>query len=197
MQIYRTTRSCTVPITGYEAARMETAFGRGQPPDRPARARVLNAAACHRLLHRPPRVAAFAVTHSRCLRSCSVLGGVIKPPLPSFLTPTSVQQGSFAPRALPRFLATASPAATVSSSADFPGSPVIRPTWLRRFLERDEDGFSSCSICPCHRAAPPSRRGQAAAVGSPWPYPPFPAACPCRVTVAAPPSPLTDPSVRD
>src|SRR6516165_7803135 len=67
--------------------------------------------------------------------------------------PTSVQQGSFAPRALPRFLATASPAATVSSSADFPGFPVIRPTWLRRFLGRDEDGFSSCSTYPCHRAA--------------------------------------------
>jgi hypothetical protein len=35
----------------------------------------------------------------------------------------------------------------------FPGLPVIRPTWLRRFLGRDEDGFSSCSTGPCHRAA--------------------------------------------
>ena len=33
-----------------------------------------------------------------------------------------------------RFLATTSLAAAVSSSADFPGVPVIRPTWLRRFL---------------------------------------------------------------
>jgi hypothetical protein len=44
------------------------------------------------------------------------------------------QQGPFAPRALPRFLATTSPSATLSSSADFPGSPVIRPTWLRSLL---------------------------------------------------------------
>ena len=43
------------------------------------------------------------------------------------------QQGPFAPRALPRLDATAGPSATLSPSADFPGSPVIRPTWLRRF----------------------------------------------------------------
>ena len=42
---------------------------------------------------------------------------------------------NFAPRALPRFLATTSPSATLSPSADFPGSPVIRPTWLRRFRD--------------------------------------------------------------
>ncbi len=44
-----------------------------------------------------------------------------------------MQQGPFAPRELPRFVASTDPAATVSSSADFPGSPVIRPTFLRRF----------------------------------------------------------------
>ena len=44
-----------------------------------------------------------------------------------------MQQGPFAPRELLRFIATTGPAATVSSSADFPGSPVIRPTLLRRF----------------------------------------------------------------
>src|SRR5436309_20417 len=43
----------------------------------------------------------------------------------------------------------------------------------------------------------PSRRGPVAAVGFPWPCPPFPAACPCRVTIAAPASPLTDPNVPD
>jgi hypothetical protein len=44
-----------------------------------------------------------------------------------------VQQGPFAPRELLRFTASTDPAATVSSSADFPGAPVIRPTLLRRF----------------------------------------------------------------
>src|SRR5215469_13356424 len=43
-------------------------------------------------------------------------------------------QGPFAPRTLLRLLATTDPAATLSSSADFPVSPVIRPTLLRRFL---------------------------------------------------------------
>src|SRR5262245_954671 len=43
------------------------------------------------------------------------------------------QQGSFAPRALPRFRATTDPSATLSSSADFPVLPVIRPTQLPPF----------------------------------------------------------------
>src|SRR2546422_2898086 len=41
------------------------------------------------------------------------------------------QQGPFAPRALPRFVATTNPSATLSPSDDFPGPPVIRPTCLR------------------------------------------------------------------
>src|SRR6516225_5040824 len=42
--------------------------------------------------------------------------------------------GPFAPRTLLRFIASTGPSATLSPSADFPGSPVIRPTLLRRFL---------------------------------------------------------------
>jgi hypothetical protein len=44
-----------------------------------------------------------------------------------------MQQGPFAPQALPRFFAIASPAATVSPSLAFPVWPVIRTTLLRRF----------------------------------------------------------------
>ena len=130
MRIYRTTRSCTVHITGYEAPS-----------------------------------AAFAVTYSRRLRSCSVLGGFINPPLPSVLSPTSVQQGSLAPRALPRFVATTNLAAAVSSSADFPGLPVIRPTWLRRFSSAGRGRFlqllgmplSPCCPYPPRRSGKPPR----------------------------------------
>src|SRR5208282_2888258 len=43
------------------------------------------------------------------------------------------QQGSFAPRALPRFDATTNPSVTLSPSIDFPVEPVIRSTLLRRF----------------------------------------------------------------
>jgi hypothetical protein len=46
-----------------------------------------------------------------------------------------MQQGPFAPRELPRFVATTDPAATVSPSTDFPVFPVIRPTLLHRFRD--------------------------------------------------------------
>ena len=46
----------------------------------------------------------------------------------------AVHQGPVAPRTLLRFPATTGLTATVSPSADFPVSPVIRPTLLQRFL---------------------------------------------------------------
>src|SRR6202008_3136531 len=54
--------------------------------------------------------------------------------LPSLCWRLCRWQGPLAPRALLRFVATTDPAATLSSSVDFPVSPVIRPTLLRRFL---------------------------------------------------------------
>ena len=48
---------------------------------------------------------------------------------------SDVQQGTLAPRVLPRFTATTDPSATVSSSVDFTVSPLIQPTWLHRFLD--------------------------------------------------------------
>jgi hypothetical protein len=65
-----------------------------------------------------------------------------------------VQQGPFAPRELPRFIATTDPSATVSCSIDFPvdaGYTIYLAPSISRW---DEDGFSSCSAHPCHRAAP-------------------------------------------
>jgi hypothetical protein len=58
-----------------------------------------------------------------------------------------------APRTLLRFLATPDPAATLSSSADFPVFPVIRLPCSADFATGRE-GFSSCLACPCHRAVP-------------------------------------------
>src|ERR1700730_5747405 len=46
-----------------------------------------------------------------------------------------MQQGPIAPRALPRFAATTGLAAAVSSSADFPGFPVIRLTCSTDFRD--------------------------------------------------------------
>ena len=65
-----------------------------------------------------------------------------------------MQQGPFAPLALPRLIARTDPAATVSSSIRFPGVTGYT-TYLAPPISRwDEDGFSSCLACPCHRAAP-------------------------------------------
>ena len=66
------------------------------------------------------------------------------------------QQGPFAPRALPRLVATADPSATLSPSADFPGSPVIRPTLLRRFRvgARRASPVARMSLSPCRRSHP-------------------------------------------
>ena len=62
-----------------------------------------------------------------------------------------------APRELPRFFATTGPSATLSPFPDFPVLPVIRVP-APPISRRDEEGFSSCSVHPCHRAvatAPP------------------------------------------
>ena len=77
-----------------------------------------------------------------CHRPClPVVGGVHE------------QQGPFAPRALPRFVATTGPSATLSPSAHFPGCPGYTAYLAPPISRRGEEGFSSCSTRPCHRAA--------------------------------------------
>ena len=64
------------------------------------------------------------------------------------------QQGPFAPAALPAFLATPDPSATVSSSAAFPGVPGYTAYPAPPISRWDEDGFSSCSTCPVSPCCP-------------------------------------------
>ena len=78
-------------------------------------------------------VSAFALTYSLRLRSRKSMDAFVISSLPSLRWRHCKWQGPFAPRTLLRFIATTGPAATLSSSADFPVSPVIRPTLLRRF----------------------------------------------------------------
>ena len=78
-----------------------------------------------------------------------------------------MQQGPFAPRALPRFNATTDPAATVSSSTVFPGPPVMRSTLLRRFLDGTRTAspvawhvlVTVLSLPPRHRDVPHQMSG--------------------------------------
>ncbi len=86
----------------------------------------------------PRKIRSFVGCSHPCLPSCWSHGK---------------QQGLFAPRTLLRFVATAGPSATLSSSTDFPGFLVIRLP-APPISRRDEEGFSSCLTCPCHRAAP-------------------------------------------
>ena len=98
--------------------------------------------------------------------------------LPSLRRRRCKWQGPLAPRALLRFVATPDPAATLSSSADFPVSPVIRPTLLRRFLA----GTRRASPVAQHvlvtvLSLPPRRSEGAASVRFRLPMLPSPSGC--------------------
>src|SRR5262245_5803220 len=64
----------------------------------------------------PPQVLQTDGRRSHAAPASRVVGGIAE------------QQGPFAPRALPRFIATPDPSATLSPSAHFPGTLVIGPT---------------------------------------------------------------------
>ena len=113
-------------------------------------------------------------------------------PLPSFCQSRYQQLGRFAPRTLLRFTATTSPSATLSPSADFPVSPVIRLS-APPVSEWDEEGFSSCTMHPCRRAVattPPECR---VAVGQFAPrhaaFARHPRARPLELDISRPPLP--------
>ena len=96
------------------------------------------------------------------------------------------QQGRFPPPALPGFTGTTSPSATLSPVSrfpgllgcrlyqplrhlllDFPGLPVIRPTFAPPISQRGEEGFSSCLARPRHRTVattPPECRSASASL---------------------------------
>ena len=74
-----------------------------------------------------------------------------RPCLP-ILSEDCYQQGSFAPRKLLRFIAHTNPSATLSSFNSLPAVHGYRTYLAPRISPRDEEGFSSCSACPCHRA---------------------------------------------
>src|ERR1017187_6591768 len=62
------------------------------------------------------------------------------------------QQGRFAPRALPRLVATVDPSDSLSPSVRFPGVPGYAAYLAPPISRRDEEGLSSCSARPCHHA---------------------------------------------
>ena len=100
--------------------------------------------------------------------------GLCHPAPASLSSKEHVQQGPFAPRALPRFLATIGPLRLPLAFGRLPGSPVVRPTFLRRFRDGARRVSPVDSARPCHRAAaatPPEghRRNQMRTVLLPSP----------------------------
>jgi hypothetical protein len=133
MRISRTALSCPLHPKGYVTALTGSAFG-------------------HDLLHLFQPSSAFALGYILRLRSCRLLGAFLRTPLPPGFGRSYAQEGPLALQALPCFLATTDPAVTLSSSAAFPvgaGYTTYLPPSLSRW---DEEGFSSCSTRPCHRA---------------------------------------------
>jgi len=61
-------------------------------------------------------------------------------------------QSPFAPRTLLRFIANTNPSATLSSFDSLPAVHGYRTYLAPEISPWDEEGFSSCSACPCHRA---------------------------------------------
>ena len=124
---------------------------------------------------KPQNISAFALTYILLRRSCKRMGAFIIHPCLPVSQRKCKQQGPFAPRALLRFFATMGPSATLSSSTDFLGSPVIRFA-APPISRRDEEGFSSCLAHPCHRAAantPPECLTASVSCGDPCCLRPF------------------------
>src|SRR5205823_6267552 len=79
---------------------------------------------------------------------CKLMGAFIIHPYFPLVGVINPQHGHYA--ASPPLLAPPPPSRL---STDFLVLPVRRLPCFRRFLDRDEEGFSSCLAHPCHRAA--------------------------------------------
>src|SRR6201998_1185204 len=77
---------------------------------------------------------AFALTYILRLRSCKSMDAFVISSLPSPMSETPQMAGPLRSTDITPLHASTDPSAALSSSADFPGLPVIRPTLLRRFL---------------------------------------------------------------
>jgi hypothetical protein len=133
MRLSRTALSCPLQPKGSATSLTGSAFG-------------------HALLHLFQSSSAFALGYILHLRSCRLLGAFLRAPLPPGFGRSYAQEGPLAPQALPCFPAPTDPAATLSSSAAFPvdaGYTTYLPPSISRW---DEEGFSSCSTRPGHRA---------------------------------------------
>src|SRR5262249_51951481 len=95
---------------------------------------------------------AFALTYSRRLRSCRSMGTFIISPLPFVLTPTSCAARSLRSMGITPLLCYYGPSRRRLAFDRLPGFTGYTIVFAPPISRWDEDGFSSCSACPCHRA---------------------------------------------
>src|SRR5262249_18983576 len=109
---------------------------------------------------------ALALTYSLRRRSCRVMGALVISPLPPLVEDIRCSKApSLHGRyPLPRY---SEPRRRRLVFRRFPGVAGYTTDLLHHFSRWDEDGFSSCSTCPCHRAAPNPPAGVTDRFGQP------------------------------
>ena len=103
---------------------------------------------------RHPDHSVFALTYILRLRSCRSMDAFIITPLPHLLTKKSRTAGSLCSTGVTPLHHYYGPSRHRLVFGRFPGVSGYTAYLAPPISRRDEDGFSSCSACPCHRAAP-------------------------------------------
>jgi hypothetical protein len=105
---------------------------------------------------------AFSWMYSRSLRSCRLMGGFINSPLPPVPTPAPRATRPLRSADVTPFHRYYEPRRHRLAFSRLPGGCRLYGRLAPSISRWGEDGFSSCSACPCHRAIPnPPRRSVA------------------------------------
>ena len=97
---------------------------------------------------------AFALTYILRLRSCSAMGAFVISPLPSVLVEESCAAGLLRSTGVTPLRRYYEPSRHRLVFGRLPGGAGYTTDPAPPISRRDEDGFSSCLACPCHRATP-------------------------------------------
>src|SRR5215469_314709 len=92
--------------------------------------------------------------YSLRLRSCRLIGAFVISPLPPFLIQTACAARPLRSTGIAPLLRYYGPGRHRLAFARFPGFAGYTSYLAPPVSQWGEDGFTSCSACPCHRAAP-------------------------------------------
>src|SRR6266404_4924283 len=103
--------------------------------------------------------------YSLRLRSCRLTGAFVISPLPPFLIKTACAAGPLRSAGITPLLRYYGPGRHRLAFDRFPGFAGYTAYLAPPISRWDEDGFSSCSTCPCHRAVPNHPAGVSRRIG--------------------------------